>query len=151
SYLPIYIYIYIWLFIFVLGYLFILICTFKIYIIILFIFYISLQQPIQSSESFRPSAIVSAINSSRFRYSNSSSLGYRGNILNREQQDAQELFQMVSSALKSEESKLQKQYSHSSILDINHINDMLESKSSVSIKPKAILQNPMNGLLASRL
>ncbi|KAG0259477.1 hypothetical protein DFQ27_004057 [Actinomortierella ambigua] len=67
----------------------------------------ALQQPTSSHKAFRPRAIVDALSNFR-RKATVSSRGYHGNLMNREQQDAQELFQLISSALSAEELFVQK-------------------------------------------
>ncbi|KAF8976287.1 hypothetical protein BGZ46_008393 [Entomortierella lignicola] len=110
----------------------------------------ALQQPLVSHKSFRPRAIVSALEASRSKDSKSS--GYHSNIMNREQQDAQELFQIISSALSSEESVVQKLQATRPLLNLEFL------KKLVGLGPDQTLHqvkkqstNPMIGMLASRL
>ncbi|KAI8601530.1 cysteine proteinase, partial [Dissophora ornata] len=110
----------------------------------------ALQQPLASHKSFRPRAIVSALEESRARDPNAS--GYRSSIMNREQQDAQELFQMISSALSSEEATIQKLQATRPLLGLDFIKKLLV----LAQKPnehqiKKLDSNPMIGMLASRL
>lgn len=77
-----------------------------------------------SDTSFQPSDIVSAMASNRC-------------VVNREQQDAQELFQLISGELDTENSLAQKRQ--------GGFRDILKSTRSRSI------DNPLTGLLANRL
>ncbi|KAG0314198.1 hypothetical protein BGZ99_008295 [Dissophora globulifera] len=112
----------------------------------------ALQQPLASPKSFRPRAIVSALEESRSRDPKAS--GYHSNIMNREQQDAQELFQMISSALSSEEAAVQKLSATRPLLDLDLVKSLLGLGQRSHPNEHSIAKvhsNPMMGLLASRL
>ncbi|KAF9578005.1 hypothetical protein BGW38_006447, partial [Lunasporangiospora selenospora] len=104
------------------------------------------------------------------------SSGYHTNIMDRRQQDAQELFQMISSALTSEEASIQKLGATKPLLNLDFMKRLVSSlrpttsnttSSTVSRgqnndgristsrgsteMPKNLPTNPMVGLLASRL
>ncbi|KAG0363121.1 hypothetical protein BC939DRAFT_455825 [Gamsiella multidivaricata] len=110
----------------------------------------ALQHPLVTHKSFRPRAIVYALEASRAKDSKSS--GYHTNIMNREQQDAQELFQMISSALSSEEAAVQRSLATRPLIDLDFIKQLL----GLGPKPnqhqvRKMDSNPMIGMLASRL
>ncbi|KAF9112928.1 hypothetical protein BGX27_002555 [Mortierella sp. AM989] len=110
----------------------------------------ALQQPLASHKSFRPRAIVSALEASRARDSKSS--GYHSNIMNREQQDAQELFQIISSALSSEESNIQKLQATRPLLNLEFLKKLVKlGPDQTQHQVKKQDTNPMIGMLASRL
>ncbi|KAF9402340.1 hypothetical protein BGX21_010459 [Mortierella sp. AD011] len=110
----------------------------------------ALQQPLSSHKSFRPRAIVSALEASRAKDSKSS--GYHSNIMNREQQDAQELFQIISSALSSEESAVQKLQATRPLLNLNFLKKLVGlGPDQTQHQVKKQDTNPMIGMLASRL
>lgn len=70
--------------------------------------------------------------------------------MNRDQQDAQELFQIVSSALSAEELNIQKLQATRPLMDIDLLESLVKldaAKSQNMDKPS----NPMVGMLASRL
>ncbi|KAG0090628.1 hypothetical protein BGZ93_008528 [Podila epicladia] len=107
----------------------------------------TLQEPQSTHKSFRPRTFVSALEAARSRDPKAS--GYSSNIMNRDQQDAQELFQIVSSALSAEELNIQKLQAVRPLMDV----DLLESLVKLDTKPQNMekLSNPMAGMLASRL
>ncbi|KAG0374460.1 hypothetical protein BGX24_010383 [Mortierella sp. AD032] len=110
----------------------------------------ALQQPLASHKAFRPRAIVQALESSRSKDVKAS--GYHSNIMNREQQDAQELFQIVSSALSSEENTIQKIQSTRPLMDLEFLKKLVGMESSnLDHQVKKMESNPMIGMLASRL
>ncbi|KAF9130564.1 hypothetical protein BGW39_002920 [Mortierella sp. 14UC] len=110
----------------------------------------ALQQPLASHKAFRPRAIVQALESSRSKDSKAS--GYHSNIMNREQQDAQELFQIISSALSSEENTIQKLQSTRPLLDLDFLKKLVGLETSnLDHQVKKMDSNPMIGMLASRL
>ncbi|KAK3842014.1 MAG: hypothetical protein J3R72DRAFT_475192 [Linnemannia gamsii] len=110
----------------------------------------ALQQPLASHKAFRPRAIVQALESSRSKDVKAS--GYHSNIMNREQQDAQELFQIVSSALSSEENTIQKLQSTRPLMDLEFLKKLVGMESSnLDHQVKKMESNPMIGMLASRL
>ncbi|KAG0045201.1 hypothetical protein BGZ83_009559 [Gryganskiella cystojenkinii] len=110
----------------------------------------ALQEPIASRDSFRPRALVSALEASRSRDPKSS--GHRSSILNREQQDAQELFQMISSALSLEESRIEQMQATRPLLNIDFLKKLVGlGQDQQEHLVKKMPSNPMNGLLASRL
>ncbi|GJJ78042.1 ubiquitin carboxyl-terminal hydrolase 1 [Entomortierella parvispora] len=110
----------------------------------------ALQQPLASRDSFRPRDLVSALEASRARDPKSS--GHRSSIMNREQQDAQELFQMISSALSTEESRIDKLQSTRPLLNIDFLKKLVGlGQHQHQHLVKKMPSNPMNGLLASRL
>ncbi|KAG0016330.1 hypothetical protein BGZ80_009298 [Entomortierella chlamydospora] len=110
----------------------------------------ALQQPLSSHKSFRPRAIVSALEASRAKDSKSS--GYHSNIMNREQQDAQELFQIISSALSSEESTVQKLQATRPLLNLDFLKKLVGlGPDQTQHQVKKQDTNPMIGMLASRL
>ncbi|KAG0284045.1 hypothetical protein BGZ96_011599 [Linnemannia gamsii] len=110
----------------------------------------ALQQPLPSHKAFRPRAIVQALESSRSKDSKAS--GYHSNIMNREQQDAQELFQIISSALSSEETTIQKLQSTRPLVDIEFLKKLVGIESTnLDHQVKKMESNPMIGMLASRL
>lgn len=89
------------------------------------------------NEPLRPNEIVSAMSSNR-------------RVINREQQDAQELFQLISGELDNESQLAQKKQG-------GGFKDILNLKPSslFSLKPKPLkstsIDNPFTGLLANRL
>ncbi|KAG0197613.1 hypothetical protein BGX28_008879 [Mortierella sp. GBA30] len=110
----------------------------------------ALQQPLPSHKSFRPRAIVSALESSRAKSSKGS--GSYSSLMNREQQDAQELFQIISSALSTEEATLQKLQATRPLLNLDFLKTLLglgPNKHGHQIRKMG--SNPMMGMLASRL
>ncbi|KAF9095038.1 hypothetical protein BGX23_001231 [Mortierella sp. AD031] len=110
----------------------------------------ALQRPLASRKAFRPRAIVQALESSRAKDSKAS--GYHSNIMNREQQDAQELFQIISSALSSEETTIQKLHSTRPLLDLPFLKKLVGLESnSLDHQVRKMESNPMIGMLASRL
>ncbi|KAF9151406.1 hypothetical protein BG015_006719 [Linnemannia schmuckeri] len=110
----------------------------------------ALQKPLASHKAFRPRAIVQALESSRAKDSKAS--GYHSNIMNREQQDAQELFQIISSALNSEETTIQKLQSTRPLLDLEFLKKLIGMESTnLDHQVKKMESNPMIGMLASRL
>ncbi|KAF9920733.1 hypothetical protein FBU30_009354 [Linnemannia zychae] len=110
----------------------------------------ALQQPLSSQKAFRPRAIVHALEASRSKDSKAS--GYHSNIMNREQQDAQELFQIISSALSSEEGTIQKIRSTRSLIDFEFLKKLVGMEpNNLDHQVKKIESNPMIGMLASRL
>lgn len=110
---------------------------------------IALQQPIATHESFRPNAIVMALEEA---YNRDTTAGHRSTIMNREQQDAQELFQMISSTLSSEASMVHKLQSSRSLFDLGFIRQLLGlSPTLVEDHAREMEGNPMTGMLASRL
>ncbi|KAG9066302.1 hypothetical protein KI688_001525 [Linnemannia hyalina] len=110
----------------------------------------ALQKPLPSHKAFRPRAIVQALESSRSKDSKAS--GYHSNIMNREQQDAQELFQIISSALSSEENTIQKLQSTRPLVDLEFLKKLVGMESSnLDHQVKKMESNPMIGMLASRL
>ncbi|KAF8948653.1 hypothetical protein BGZ47_003587 [Haplosporangium gracile] len=110
----------------------------------------ALQKPLASHKAFRPRAIVQALESSRAKDSKAS--GYHSNIMNREQQDAQELFQIISSALSSEETTIQKLQSTRPLLDLEFLKKLIGMESTnLDHQVKKMESNPMIGMLASRL
>ncbi|KAF9545867.1 hypothetical protein EC957_010371 [Mortierella hygrophila] len=110
----------------------------------------ALQKPLPSHKAFRPRAIVQALESSRSKDSKAS--GYHSNIMNREQQDAQELFQIISSALSSEENTIQKLQSTRPLMDLEFLKKLVGMESSnLNHQVKKMESNPMIGMLASRL
>ncbi|KAF9137860.1 hypothetical protein BGX30_009808 [Mortierella sp. GBA39] len=110
----------------------------------------ALQKPLPSHKAFRPRAIVQALESSRSKDSKAS--GYHSNIMNREQQDAQELFQIISSALSSEENTIQKLQSTRPLVDLEFLKKLVGMESSNLVhQVKKMESNPMIGMLASRL
>ncbi|KAJ2957284.1 hypothetical protein NQZ79_g6990 [Umbelopsis isabellina] len=101
---------------------------------------LSLSTPIAHKSAIQPNELVKAI--SRHHH-----------VINHEQQDAQELFQIISSSLEAEQQKTHKVQSPSAGL-----RDLLLNGPSANIIPakrqaaKAeTFRNPFNGLLASRL
>jgi len=99
-----------------------------------------LSAPIQHKSAILPDQLVSAISSHH-------------HVINHEQQDAQELFQIISSSLEMEQQKTLKKPSSNAGL-----RDLLLSKSSANIIPakrfnpsNQSYRNPFTGLLASRL
>ncbi|KAF9975566.1 hypothetical protein BGZ73_000779 [Actinomortierella ambigua] len=122
----------------------------------------ALQQPISSHKAFRPRAIVDALGNFR-RKTTTSSRGYHGNLMNREQQDAQELFQLISSALSTEELFVQKVDATRPALNISFLKNLVglgskkggydeQHHETGPVLPsfhKTL--NPLSGLLASRL
>ncbi|KAF9912637.1 hypothetical protein EC991_010063 [Linnemannia zychae] len=110
----------------------------------------ALQQPLASHKAFRPRGIVQALESSRSKDSKAS--GYHSNIMNREQQDAQELFQIISSALSSEENTIQKLQSTRPLMDLDFLKKLVGIETSnLDHQVKKMDSNPMIGMLASRL
>ncbi|KAH7042328.1 hypothetical protein BKA57DRAFT_428291, partial [Linnemannia elongata] len=110
----------------------------------------ALQKPLPSHKAFRPRAIVHALESSRSKDSKAS--GYHSNIMNREQQDAQELFQIISSALSSEENTIQKLQSTRPLVDLEFLKKLVGMESNnLDHQVKKMESNPMIGMLASRL
>ncbi|KAG0272996.1 hypothetical protein BGZ95_011195 [Linnemannia exigua] len=110
----------------------------------------ALQQPLVSHKAFRPRVIVQALESSRSKDLMAS--GYHSNIMNREQQDAQELFQIISSALSSEENTIQKLQSTRPLMDLEFLKKLVGMESSnLDHQVKKMESNPMIGMLASRL
>ncbi|KAF9435848.1 hypothetical protein BGZ76_005396 [Entomortierella beljakovae] len=110
----------------------------------------ALQQPLASHKSFRPQAIVSALEESRSKDSKSS--GYHSNIMNREQQDAQEIFQIISSALSSEETTVRKLQVTRPLLNIDFLKKLVRLEpDQTQHQVKKQDSNPMMGMLASRL
>ncbi|KAG9321458.1 hypothetical protein KVV02_003585 [Mortierella alpina] len=107
----------------------------------------ALQQPLASHKSFRPRAIVSALEAARAR----SSKGSYSSLMNREQQDAQELFQIISSALSTEEAALQKQEAFRPLLNLDFIKTLVGLGPKHGHQIRKATSNPMMGLLASRL
>ncbi|KAG0013664.1 hypothetical protein BGZ81_000890, partial [Podila clonocystis] len=107
----------------------------------------TLQEPQNTNKSFRPRTFVSALEAARSRDPKAS--GYSSNIMNRDQQDAQELFQIVSSALSAEELNIEKLQATRPLMDI----DLLERlvKLDTKTQNKNNPSNPMVGMLASRL
>ncbi|KAF9321665.1 hypothetical protein BG003_000548 [Podila horticola] len=108
----------------------------------------TLQEPQSTHKSFRPRTFVSALEAARSRDPKAS--GYSSNIMNRDQQDAQELFQIVSSALSAEELNIQKLQATRPLMDIDLLESLVKldaAKSQNMDKPS----NPMVGMLASRL
>ncbi|KAI1300521.1 hypothetical protein EDD11_006165 [Mortierella claussenii] len=111
----------------------------------------ALQQPLASQKAFRPRAIVTALETSRAKDSKSSG-GYYNSIMNREQQDAQELFQMISSALSSEETVVQKQLAIRPLLNMEFLKKLVGLGSDkLEYQVKKQNSNPLIGMLASRL
>ncbi|KAI9489366.1 hypothetical protein BDB00DRAFT_619236 [Zychaea mexicana] len=92
-----------------------------------------LNQPLLKRSSFKPVDIVSVVSGRR--------------INSRDQQDAQELFQLITSAIDVEEEKLQSSMAASVM---GGLKDIL-APSSLSYKIHHRLKNPFTGLLASRL
>ena len=97
-----------------------------------------LTKPLERRTSFRPVDIVTALSSNR-------------RIISREQQDAQEFFQLVSSAMDSEGQAIKK-----SKVFGQGLRDLLFAPVSAkrSIQPSQPIQrleNPLIGLLANRL
>lgn len=87
---------------------------------------------IPSNKSFKPIEIVSAMSSNR-------------RVINREQQDAQELFQLISGELDTENQlSQQKQGGFRDILNFS-INQKQQKQK------KSTIDNPFTGLLANRL
>lgn len=88
-------------------------------------------------EPLRPTEIVSAMSSNR-------------RVINREQQDAQELFQLISGELDNEN-----QLAHKKQGGFRDLLNMKSSSSLFSLKPKTLkstsIDNPFTGLLANRL
>lgn len=114
------------------------------------LYVLALQKPLPSHKAFRPRAIVQALESSRSKDSKAS--GYHSNIMNREQQDAQELFQIISSALSSEENTIQKLQSTRPLVDLEFLKKLVGMESSnLDHQVKKMESNPMIGMLASRL
>ena len=114
------------------------------------LYVLALQKPLPSHKTFRPRAIVQALESSRSKDSKAS--GYHSNIMNREQQDAQELFQIISSALSSEEHTIQKLQSRRPLVDLEFLKKLVGMESSnLDHQVKKMESNPMIGMLASRL
>ncbi|KAF9191791.1 hypothetical protein BGZ50_009163 [Haplosporangium sp. Z 11] len=110
----------------------------------------ALQQPLASHKAFRPRAIVSALEASRSKESKSS--GYYSSIMNREQQDAQELFQIISSALTSEETTLQKLHATRPLLNLDFLKKLTSLGRDKHLhQVRKMNSNPMIGMLASRL
>lgn len=68
--------------------------------------------------------------------------------MNRDQQDAQELFQIVSSALSAEELNIQKLQATRPLMDVDLLESLVKDTRS---QHKDKLSNPMVGMLASRL
>lgn len=109
----------------------------------------ALQQPIAKHESFRPNDIVLALEEA---HSRDTTTGYRSTIMNREQQDAQELFQMISSTLTTEASMVLKVQSTRSVFDFGFIKQLLGiSPAPHDHQTDEMQVNPMTGMLASRL
>jgi ubiquitin carboxyl-terminal hydrolase 1 len=99
-----------------------------------------LSRPISQKSAILPDQLVTAI--SRHHH-----------VINHEQQDAQELFQIISSSLELEQQDTLKLQSSNAGL-----RDLLLAKSSANIIPakpsnsiKKTFRNPFTGLLASRL
>ncbi|KAG0228194.1 hypothetical protein BGW41_003513 [Actinomortierella wolfii] len=121
----------------------------------------ALQQPIPSRKAFRPRAIVDALGN--FRRKANSNRNYHGNLMNREQQDAQELFQLISTALSTEELFVQKSDATRPALDstfLKHLAGILTKEEGIVSQcqeSRPVLPsfckslNPLSGLLASRL
>ncbi|KAG0262432.1 hypothetical protein BG011_010149 [Mortierella polycephala] len=110
----------------------------------------SLQQPLASHKAFRPRAIVSALEASRSKESKES--GYYSSIMNREQQDAQELFQIISSALTTEETTLQKLNATRPLLNLDFLKKLASLGQDKHLhQVRKMNSNPMIGMLASRL
>ncbi|KAF9954591.1 hypothetical protein BGZ72_004456 [Mortierella alpina] len=107
----------------------------------------ALQQPLASHKAFRPRAIVSALEAARAK----SSKGSYSSLMNREQQDAQELFQIISSALSSEETVLQKQEATRPLLNLDFVKTLVGLGPKHGHQIRKAQSNPMMGLLASRL
>ncbi|KAK9766971.1 ubiquitin-specific protease ubp1 [Basidiobolus ranarum] len=98
-----------------------------------------LNQKISRPKAFRPRLVVEALRSNR-------------RVVNQEQQDAQELFQIISSALSSEEAKITS--SVQPLFDVSFLKGSLAKQKTTSINPAShsvSLKNPFSGLLASRL
>ncbi|KAF9273770.1 hypothetical protein BGZ68_001217, partial [Mortierella alpina] len=107
----------------------------------------ALQQPLASHKAFRPRAIVSALEAARAK----NSKGSYSSLMNREQQDAQELFQIISSALSSEEATLQKQEATRPLLNLEFVKTLVGLGPKHGHQIRKAQSNPMMGLLASRL
>ncbi|KAF9910751.1 hypothetical protein BX616_010787 [Lobosporangium transversale] len=108
----------------------------------------ALQKPLGSHQSFRPRAIVSALEESRAKDSKSS----RYHIMNREQQDAQELFQIISSALSSEEMTIQRLQATRPLLNLDFLKKLIRlGRDQNEHQLRKQDSNPMIGMLASRL
>ncbi|KAF9576246.1 hypothetical protein EC968_009806 [Mortierella alpina] len=107
----------------------------------------ALQQPLASHKAFRPRAIVSALEAARAK----TSKGSYSSLMNREQQDAQELFQIISSALSSEETALQKQEAVRPLLNLDFVKTLVGLGPRHGHQIRKAQSNPMMGLLASRL
>ncbi|KAF9966028.1 hypothetical protein BGZ70_003509 [Mortierella alpina] len=107
----------------------------------------ALQQPLASHKAFRPRAIVSALEAARAK----NSKGSYTSLMNREQQDAQELFQIISSALSSEEATLQKQEATRPLLNLDFVKTLVGLGPKHGHQIRKARSNPMMGLLASRL
>ncbi|CAO3570122.1 unnamed protein product [Mortierella alpina] len=107
----------------------------------------ALQQPLASHRAFRPRAIVSALEAARAK----NSRGSYTSLMNREQQDAQELFQIISSALSSEEAALQKQEATRPLLNLDFVKILVGRGPKDGHQIRRAQSNPMMGLLASRL
>ncbi|KAK3808649.1 MAG: hypothetical protein J3Q66DRAFT_318290 [Benniella sp.] len=109
----------------------------------------ALQQPVAAHDSFRPDDIVMALEEA---HSRDSTTGHRSSIMNREQQDAQELFQMISSTLTSEASMVHKVHAARSLFDLQFVKHLLRLSPAVNEHPVSEVEgNPMTGMLASRL
>ncbi|KAF9389529.1 hypothetical protein CPB97_011169 [Podila verticillata] len=106
----------------------------------------TLQEPQSAHKSLRPRTFVSALEAARSRDPKAS--GYSSNIMNRDQQDAQELFQIVSSALSAEELNIQKLQATRPLMDVDLLESLVKDTRS---QHKDKLSNPMVGMLASRL
>ncbi|KAF9366537.1 hypothetical protein BGX34_001526 [Mortierella sp. NVP85] len=109
----------------------------------------ALQQPVAAHDSFRPDDIVMALEEA---HSRDNTTGHRSSIMNREQQDAQELFQMISSALTSEASMVHKVHAARSLFDLEFVKHLLRLSPALNAHPVSEVEgNPMTGMLASRL
>ncbi|KAF9428932.1 hypothetical protein BGZ94_000427 [Podila epigama] len=111
----------------------------------------SLKEPQSSPKSFRPRTFVAALEAARSR--DPSASGYNSNIMNRDQQDAQELFQIVSSALSSEELGLRTLEATRPLMDADLVPSLTRLNENLAPTPRVKNEpsNPMVGMLASRL
>ncbi|KAK9719219.1 ubiquitin-specific protease ubp1 [Basidiobolus ranarum] len=98
-----------------------------------------LKQKITKSKAFKPLLVVEALKNNR-------------RVVNREQQDAHEFFQIISSALSGEEAQITSFVQP--LFDVSFLKGHTIKQKNTTIKlssPSATIKNPFTGLLASRL
>lgn len=102
----------------------------------------AITKPLYRRNSFRPVDIVAALSSNR-------------RIISREQQDAQEFFQLVSSAMETEGQQIAKTESLGGglkdLLGASTMKSVIQIKKNPMVTSTTMMENPLTGLLANRL